>query len=511
MYKSSNTRIVKNTIYLYCRMLLVMIAGLITTRVALDKLGVEMYGVYNVIGGVVVLFSVVNASLLSSTQRFANYYQKEDKNVRREVFNSALLNHLLISFIIVALCETIGLWLVCNKLVYPTVYTSDVLQLYQLTIASVVVVTLQAPFNAMIIAHEKMNFYALVSIVEALLYVGVAYMLSLDVPSKLVFYGALLFFVKLIVFSCYVVYNVKQYEEVRIKFVKDYSMCKRQLTFSFWSFWGALGYTFSQQGLNMLLNIFFGANVNAARGIAVQVNGQLGVLSSNYQVAVNPQIVKTYACGDIKSMYRLVFDNIRISFFLNWLIVLPLLFVVDDVFRLWLVQVPEGAVLFTKIIMLRLLLSPYENPFNVVNGATGNNKVYGLVSGLFLNLTLPLCYVLFLFNQIPWLAFVLDLLVFFCMIVWKTIYLHKTTKLSYRKFFYYSVLPNTKLLSIGLVLVSFAWHLLPYMGLLKDIIIVVLATVITLFVGFHVSLDKQMRILLTNKILKIMNYDKIRK
>ena len=129
MYKSSNTRIVKNTIYLYCRMLLVMIAGLITTRVALDKLGVEMYGVYNVIGGVVVLFSVVNASLLSSTQRFANYYQKEDKNVRREVFNSALLNHLLISFIIVALCETIGLWLVCNKLVYPTVYTSDVLQL----------------------------------------------------------------------------------------------------------------------------------------------------------------------------------------------------------------------------------------------------------------------------------------------------------------------------------------------------------------------------------------------
>lgn len=486
-------------------MLLVMIAGLITTRVALDKLGVEMYGVYNVIGGVVVLFSVVNASLLSSTQRFANYYQKEDKNVRREVFNSALLNHLLISFIIVALCETIGLWLVCNKLVYPTVYTSDVLQLYQLTIASVVVVTLQAPFNAMIIAHEKMNFYALVSIVEALLYIGVAYMLSLDVPSKLVFYGALLFFVKLIVFSCYVVYNFKQYEEVRIKFVKDYSMCKRQLTFSFWSFWGALGYTFSQQGLNMLLNIFFGANVNAARGIAVQVNGQLGVLSSNYQVAVNPQIVKTYACGDIKSMYRLVFDNIRISFFLNWLIVLPLLFVVDDVFRLWLVKVPDNAALFSKIIMLRLLLTPYENPFNVVNGATGNNKVFGFMSGVFLNITLPLCYILFLFEKIPWMAFCIDFVVYFSMILWKLIYLHRTAFLPYRKFFYRSLFPNIMLMTIGLGITYFIWQLFEEKTLVVDVLIVIVSTFTTVFLGYHFSLDSQMRQVVKNKIIRKNN------
>lgn len=486
-------------------MLLVMIAGLITTRVALDKLGVEMYGVYNVIGGVVVLFSVVNASLLSSTQRFANYYQKEDKNVRREVFNSALLNHLLISFIIVALCETIGLWLVCNKLVYPTVYTSDVLQLYQLTIASVVVVTLQAPFNAMIIAHEKMNFYALVSIVEALLYIGVAYMLSLDVPSKLVFYGALLFFVKLIVFSCYVVYNVKQYEEVRIKFVKDYSMCKRQLTFSFWSFWGALGYTFSQQGLNMLLNIFFGANVNAARGIAVQVNGQLGVLSSNYQVAVNPQIVKTYASGKIKTMYRLVFDNIRISFLLNWLVVLPLLFVMDDIFALWLVKVPDNAVLFSKIIMLRLLLTPYENPFNVVNGATGNNKVFGFMSGVFLNITLPLCYILFLFERIPWMAFCIDFVVYFSMILWKLIYLHRTAFLPYRKFFYRSLFPNIMLMTIGLGITYFIWQLFAEKTLVVDVLIVLVSTFTTLFLGYHFSLDSQMRQVVKNKIIRKNN------
>lgn len=503
MYQSSNTRIVKNTVYLYCRMLLVMISGLITTRVALDKLGVENYGIYNVVGGVVVLFSVVNASLLTSTQRFANYYQDKPLAVRREVFSSALLNHFLISLFIVLLCETIGLWFVENKLVYPVDMTNEVLVLFQFTIASVVVTTLQAPFNAMIIAHEKMQFYALVSIVEALLYLVVAYMLTIDVPSKLVFYGMLLFAVKLLVFSIYVVYNFKQYEEVQLKLVKDYSMCKKQLTFSFWSFWGALGYTFSQQGLNMLLNMFYGATVNAARGVAVQVNGQLGILSSNYQVAVNPQIVKTYASGDVKSMYRIVFANIRISFLLNWLVVLPLLFVLDNIFELWLVDVPENAVLFTKIIMLRLLFSPYENTFNVVNGATGNNKVFGFMSGVFLNITLPLCYVLFLFAKVPWLAFVIDLVVLVCLIVWKMVYLHRTASLSYRNLLFDAIVPNAKLMLSTLCLILLIWRFLPLGGIVLDVILIAASTLLTITFGYRLSLDTEMKKLLLDKILNL--------
>ena len=172
-YKSSNSRIAKNTIYLYCRMLLVLLAGLIATRVALDKLGITNYGIYNVVGGVVALFSVVNAALLSSTQRFANYYQNRELNIRRDVFNSALLNHFFISLLIVLLCETLGYWFVSHKLVYPERSQQEVLLLYHFSIFSVVVVTMQAPFNAMIIAHEKMNFYALVSIFEAVLYLSI--------------------------------------------------------------------------------------------------------------------------------------------------------------------------------------------------------------------------------------------------------------------------------------------------------------------------------------------------
>ncbi len=504
-YKSSNSRIAKNTIYLYCRMLLVLLAGLIATRVALDKLGITNYGIYNVVGGVVALFSVVNAALLSSTQRFANYYQNRELNIRRDVFNSALLNHFFISLLIVLLCETLGYWFVCNKLVYPENSQQEVLLLYHFSIFSVVVVTMQAPFNAMIIAHEKMNFYALVSIFEAVLYLLVAYLLTIEVPSKLVFYGFLLFIVKLIIFLIYVLYNFRYYEEVHLNRIHDFSMCKKQLAFSFWSFWGALGYTFSQQGLNMLLNMFFGATVNAARGIAVQVNSQLGILSSNYQVAVNPQIVKTYASGKIKTMYRLVFDNIRISFLLNWLVVLPLLFVMDDIFALWLVKVPDNAVLFCKIIMLRLLLTPYENPFNVVNGATGNNKVFGFMSGVFLNITLPLCYILFLFERIPWMAFCIDFVVYFSMILWKLIYLHRTAFLPYRKFFYRSLFPNIMLMTIGLGITYFIWQLFAEKTLVVDVLIVIVSTFTTVFLGYHFSLDSQMRQVVKNKIIRKNN------
>ena len=338
-------------------------------------------------------------------------------------------------------------------------------------------------------------------VVEALEETG----LTIEVPSKLVFYGFLLFIVKLIIFLIYVLYNFRYYEEVHLNRIHDFSMCKKQLAFSFWSFWGALGYTFSQQGLNMLLNMFFGATVNAARGIAVQVNSQLGILSSNYQVAVNPQIVKTYASGKIKTMYRLVFDNIRISFLLNWLVVLPLLFVMDDIFALWLVKVPDNAVLFCKIIMLRLLLTPYENPFNVVNGATGNNKVFGFMSGVFLNITLPLCYILFLFERIPWMAFCIDFVVYFSMILWKLIYLHRTAFLPYRKFFYRSLFPNIMLMTIGLGITYFIWQLFAEKTLVVDVLIVIVSTFTTVFLGYHFSLDSQMRQVVKNKIIRKNN------
>lgn len=499
IYKSSNARIAKNTMLLYVRLVVVMLVGLYTTRVVLNKLGIEDYGIYNIVGGIVALFSFINSALQTATQRFLSYYQSEPLSKLKEIFSSAVLNHLIICVLILFLAETVGLWFVENKLVVPASKMFQVNILYQFSILTVLVSALQIPFNSVIIAHERMSFYAYVSILEAFLYLLMAFLLYLPLSEKLIFYGIAIFTIKAIVCSFYIIYDYKYYHETHLIRVRDFLVCKKQFIFSFWSFWGAMGYTFSQQGINVLLNLFFGPVVNAARGLAVQINTQLSQLNNNYQIAVNPQIVKSYADGKNDSMFKLVYDNMKISFLLNWFLILPLLFILGDVLKLWLVEVPAYTVVFCKIILFKNLCTPLENPFNTMNGATGNNKVFGFMSGVFLNLTLPVCYLLFSLGLKPYFAFISDIAIYALMITWKMYYLHKTISFPYRGLFQEVLWPTIKLLIITFIPVAILGSIIGN-SLLNDVIIVMLSSTLIAVFGYRFSLSDEIKTLLLSKL-----------
>lgn len=390
----NNKRIAKNTLLLYVRMLLMMAVTLYTSRVVLNTLGVEDYGIYNVVGGVVAMFGFINGSMSSATQRYITFaLGKGDMENLQKVFSTALQIHVLIAAVIVVLGETVGLWFMYTQMQIPDGRMDAAFWVLQCSIVSTVVMIVSVPYNADIIAHEKMSAFAYISILEAVLKLAVVYVLLVFSYDKLILYAFLILAVQLLIRFCYSHYCNRNFSESKYRHVWDKQLFKEMTGFAGWSMFGNLSAVLFGQGLNMLLNVFFGPVVNAARAVAVQVQNAIQQFVSNFQMALNPQITKTYARGEMEDMHRLMFRSARFSFYLLFLLSLPVLFETDFILTVWLKTVPDNTVIFLRIMICTSLIYTLANPMIVANQATGKVRKYQAVCGTILLMILPVSYV----------------------------------------------------------------------------------------------------------------------
>lgn len=389
-------------------MLLSIVVSLYTSRVVLNALGVEDFGIYNVVGGIVVLFSFLNNATTNAVQRFLNYYMGKKDNVGMySIFNVSLSFHILLIFIIVFLAETIGLWIVNYCLNIPAEKYAAANVVYQFTIVTFCLSLLKAPYNALIIAFEKMSFFAYMSVGEVLLKLIVAFLLLQSPFSRLEFYAVLLCFVSLMILIFYYVYCKKLFPSFSFYFVRDKSKYGELLSFSVWSLFGGITNIVVNQGGNILLNIFGGVVANTSLGIANQVGAAVYGFISNFQMAFNPQIVKLYSSGNSIDFYNLLFRATKISYYLMLVLSIPVLFKIEYVLSLWLGQLPLYSVEFCRLIILYCLIDALSGPLWMSVQANGNIKLYQVLMCIVLILNFPISYILLKAGLSPvWLLLV---------------------------------------------------------------------------------------------------------
>ena len=376
-------------------MLFTMGVSLFTSRVILKTLGIEDYGIYNVVGGVVAMFGFINGSMASATQRYITFaLGKGDGNKLSTVFSTSLQIHVLISALIIILGETVGLWFLYNKMTIPDDRMDAAFWVLQCSIVSTVVMIMSVPYNAAIIAHERMSAFAYISVLEVMLKLAIVYMLVVFSVDKLILYAILLLVIQIIIQLIYSYYCNSRFNESKYRHVWDKTLFKEMTGFAGWNLFGNLSAVCFTQGLNMLLNVFFGPVVNAARAVAVQVQQAIQQFVTSFQMALNPQITKTYAQEQMEEMHKLMYRSARYSFYLLFFLSLPVLFEADLILTVWLKTVPDNTVTFTRIMICTSLIYTIANPMIVANQATGNVKRYQAVCGTILLMILPVSYAL---------------------------------------------------------------------------------------------------------------------
>ena len=392
---SSNKRIAKNTAYLYLRMLLSMGVSLYASRIVLEVLGASDYGLYNVVGGVVTMLAFINGAMSSGTSRFITYeLGRGDKKKLGEIFNVSLVCHILLALIIFVLAETLGVWFVNTQLVFPPDRLIAVNVVYQASIIAAMFQFTQIPYTADIIAHENMSVYAYVSIIEVTLKLAaILFLKYISTPDELITYAILILFVQILIMGIYRGYCRFRYEESKWHFVMDKRAYKEIFTFAGWDVIGGLCVVTQGQGLNILLNIFFGPVVNAARAIAYQIQGAFTQFTSNFTTALNPAIVKDYAQQDKNDLIKLVNFGSLFSYYLLLFLVLPITFKMDYVLRLWLKDYPDNTVEFSLIILASMLIRAFARPVILAVHATGNIKKLNLVCGTVGLFMLPVAWI----------------------------------------------------------------------------------------------------------------------
>lgn len=404
---SSNRVIVKNTLLLYVRMFFMLIINLYTSRVILDALGVVDYGIYNVVGGVVVLFSYMNSALSLATTRFFSYEMHNGFERLKMTYNNSIGVQTIFAGIIFIVAETVGLWLVNNKLVIPDDRMFAANCVYQFSVLTTVLSIIAVTYMSSITAHEKMGTFAFVTVIESILKLLVAICIYNSPIDKLVFYGLGIMVITILMFMVKIGYCTRKFEEIKFDRSFDKMEIKKMLSFVGWNFFGATAGMSVGQGLNFIINIFFGPAVNAARGIAYQVEGAVGNFVTSINTAVNPQIVKRYSTNDYDGMFKLVFFSSKISFLLLLLISLPIIIDANYILGLWLKQVPDYTVLFTRLILIYLLTLSLTHAINMSAQATGKIKVFQMTEGIIVMMNMPITVILFYLGCDAYISFLI--------------------------------------------------------------------------------------------------------
>ena len=406
-------RIAKNTLLLYGRMIFLMLISLYTSRVILQALGVTDYGIYNVVGGVVAMVGFLNGSLGGATSRFITFeLGLGAKGDTRHIFRCAVSVHYLLAVFVFLIAETVGLWFVWKELVIPASRLTAALWAYQCSVLTVVVSIISSPYNALIIAHEKMSAFAYISILEVFLKLGIVFLLMVVDADRLILYATLLLVIQVGIRFVYSGYCSRHFSESSARWLWDKQKSKEIFAYAGWTLNGNLAVMGYTQGLNILLNLFFGPAVNAARGISVQVQSTVSQFCSNFFTALHPQVTKSYAQGDLDYMHRLIVYGSKYGFFLILLVAVPILVNTEYILRLWLDQVPAHTVTFTRLMLIASMNYALSNPTIMGIHATGDLKKFQLIEGTLLLTVVPVAYI-FLKNGhiLPETVFVIYLLI----------------------------------------------------------------------------------------------------
>ena len=505
---SNNKRIAKNTILLYFRMLVTMAVTLSTSREVLAALGVEDYGIYNVVGGVVALFSFINSAMSTSTQRFLVFeLGKGDFRQLQKVFSISVVIHIIIAIVIVLLSETIGLWLLNEKMVIPESRVFAAHWVYHVSILSMVVAIISVPYNAAIIAHEKMSIFAYISVVEVFLKLVIVYLLRIGNVNKLVLYAILLFVVQVGIRILYTSYCNKHFCETKFKFILDKTLFKEMFSFAAWNLWGNCAYIAFTQGLNILLNVFFGPSVNAARGVAVQVQSAVTQFSSNFQTALNPQITKSYATEDLDYMHSLVFRSSRFTFFLLLMLTLPIALETETILSIWLEEVPRYSAVFLKLILCVTIIDSVANPLMVSATATGKVKVYQSVIGGILLMILPVSYVVLKMGGNPASVFVVHLVICAIAFVVRLFIIRPLIKISLRKYFSNVILKCAVVFFLSFIISVLVKFFVPYSST-SFVIVGVMSVCCVVCFAYALGLNKSERNFINEKLVRVFSRKK---
>jgi len=386
-------RIAKNTLMLYFRMLFIMLISLYTSRVILETIGITDYGFYNVVGGVVTTFSFLSGAMVTGTQRYLSFeLGKNDFVQLRKTFTMSLNIHIGISIVVVVFAETIGLWFLNNYLNIPEDRIIASNWVYQYTIITFVFSIIKIPYSALIIAHEKMTVFAYFSIIEVIGKLLVVFVLVYVSFDKLEFYSFQLALVALVITALNIIYTRIKYVESKYIFTWEKKLFYEMISYNGWNLWGNIASVSYNQGISILLNIFFGPVVNAARGITFQVNGAVNGFVSNFQVALNPQIIKAYSSGNLEYMHQLIYKGAKYSFFLLLLLTMPIIIETEYVLKLWLNEVPNFTSIFVKLLLVISLINSISGTMGTAILAQGNIKRYHMIVGGIQLLILPISY-----------------------------------------------------------------------------------------------------------------------
>ena len=447
-------KIVKNTVYLYVRMFLMLLISLYTSRLVLKELGITDYGLYNVIGGMITIFSFINNSMAQASQRFITYEIGKDRLQNlRQVFSTCVYIHLLIAILIAVLGETVGLWYVYNVAIIPIDRFDAALWVYHCSIVVSCAAIITVPYNALIIGHEHMSAFAYLTVIESVLKLAIVFLLMVLPFDNLIIYGILMAFLSIFMRIFYGVYAKRSFPESQLTYRINYSYLRSMGAYAGWSLWGSIAAAGYQQGLNLLINAFFNPSVNAARGVAVTVQAVIKNFSSNFQVAVNPQITKSYAAGDLAYMYQLIYRGSLFSYFLYFIFALPIMLEIDTLLSLWLDEVPNYTSIFIRILLIISAIEVLATPLNVSAQATGKIKVYEITISIFLMMIIPIAYIVLLISPQPYNVFFVFLFQSCLAHIARMIILRKKIGLSTRLYI--------KSVFLKLILVSFVAAIVP--------------------------------------------------
>ena len=477
-----------------------MLVNLYTVRVVLQTLGVEDFGIYNVVGGVVVMFTFLNSAMTNATQRFLNFaLGRNDIEQARDVYSTGIIIHALIAMVVVVLAQTVGLWFFHTWLNIPSERQGAAFIVYQFSIAATVIGIMQVPYRATIIAYEKMSFFAMLGIVEAVLKLSIAFLLPVLLFDKLIVYAVFVCVTTIVICLIHKVYCNRMLETARFRYCRDKELFRRLLGFSGWVTFIRMADLGRDQGANMLVNIFHGVTLNASMGIAMQVNTAVFQILGNFQTAFRPQIIKTYAAKDNDGFMRLVFQTAKASFCLMLFFILPLYINADFILRIWLGDAPEYSIQFIKLSLLLLLTWAVAGALAIPVEATGNLKRHHLIVSCFTFANLPLYFLFLWMGFSPVWIFITRIGVEVLLLVWRIFFLGGMIKLPVKRFFCRVIVPLSVITGIAFIVGFLAYGL--FDGDWGRLIASCVASVASIgFLAYLIGLDRQEKVLLRNWI-----------
>lgn len=503
---SNSKRIIKNTGFLYVRMLLLMFIGIYTSRVILKHLGIEDYGIYNVVGGLTGMLAFFQSSLANATQRFLSVeLGKNNKEGATNVFSQFFFIYVFFVILVLIALETFGYWFVANKLNIPPERLSSALVVFHVTVVSLCITLIGTAFNSAIIAHEDMSFYSYLGIFEGVMKLAIAYLIVIGNYDRLIMYALLLFLVVVITQSAYMVWCFRRYEECRIRWFFDKSTISSMSTFFSWNFLGTIIYMTKDQLLNILINIFFGPAINAARGISYQVNSAVLQFTNSIFTSVQPQIVKSYASGNLSFMHKLMFASSKYSVMAFWIIAFPIALNIDFLLNLWLVEVPEYTGAFTIWVLVDSTMALLTNAPWGAALATGKIRNYVLYGNGVLLLIFPIAFFVLTLGASPVSVFITIAAVRCVQILLVVIEANKQVSFGIKNFISSVMIPIIRVCSLSAIFPLLLYFSLgdDWVGfIIKGFTALASCAIFIWFLGLNVYEREQLAIYIRNKLIR---------